>query len=154
MRAYVRGLPENERLMALVVPEPNSGCWLWDGYCLPSGYGRFAFRGRALAAHRAAWEIFRGPIPDDFFVCHRCDTPACVNPEHLFLGTPRDNALDMIAKGRRPTRRSKARLTINQVEEIKSRLARAERVADLAREFGMSKPAIHHIKSGRNWAAI
>lgn len=63
-------------------------------------YGVFLVNGRSINAHRFAYQIAHGPVPDDMFVCHRCDNPPCVNPAHLFLGTHVDNMQDMISKGR------------------------------------------------------
>lgn len=81
----------------------GDGCWLWTGAKNRQGYGVFSEAGRASGttlAPRYAWEFFRDVIPDGKCVLHKCDTPACVNPEHLFLGTRSDNNQDMIAKGR------------------------------------------------------
>ena len=75
-------------------------CWLWLGYTSKSGYGRFSIKGNQFYAHRIAYEIFIDKIPTGFQVCHKCDIPNCVNPEHLFLGTQRDNMEDMKTKGR------------------------------------------------------
>jgi len=85
----------------------SSRCWMYQGVLNRAGYGVLNRGARGLGnvlAHRAAYELKVGPVTDGMFVCHRCDTPSCVRPSHLFLGTPRDNYLDMVSKGRqRPT---------------------------------------------------
>lgn len=81
------------------MPEPNSGCWLWVGTTV-TGYGQLTFGRKRWLAHRLAWEAFRGAVPGDLCVLHRCDVPACVNPDHLWTGTRLDNNRDMTAKGR------------------------------------------------------
>lgn len=78
-------------------------CWLWIGGTVKGGYGRFRLDGRMALAHRAAWELFKGSIPEGMFVLHNCpagDNAACVNPSHLWLGTQQDNIADMVKKGR------------------------------------------------------
>jgi len=82
------------------IPEPTSGCWLWTGPIGRHGYGKTKRSGKTIFSHRLAWMVHRGPIPLGIFVLHRCDVPSRVNPNHLFLGTARDNTLDMLAKGR------------------------------------------------------
>lgn len=82
------------------MPEPNTGCWLWAKACKDNGYGMTYLNRSAITAHRCSWILNRGPIPIGMCVCHKCDTPACVNPDHLFLGTNRDNINDCQRKGR------------------------------------------------------
>ncbi|NUQ92859.1 MAG: HNH endonuclease [Gemmatimonadaceae bacterium] len=85
--------------------EKTETCWLWTGARYSATrYGQVILPGRVVrGAHRVAWELTHGPIPDGLFVCHRCDNKQCVRPDHLFLGTPKDNTHDMIAKGLHPT---------------------------------------------------
>lgn len=91
----------NEYLLQNYIPVPEAGCWLWTGPWCDSGYGRVARHGKEITrAHRMFYTVHKGEIPKGLFVCHKCDTPACVNPDHLFLGTARDNVQDMIRKGR------------------------------------------------------
>lgn len=79
----------------------TEGCWLWTGPGDRRGYGQFfPKQGIHLIAHRYSWELVNGPVPEGLFVCHHCDTPPCVRPDHLFLGTPKDNHDDMVRKGR------------------------------------------------------
>ena len=91
-----------ESFLDKCLPVPFCGCWLWLGSGTQNGYGHFYYEGRVQLAHRASFEIFNGEIPDGLLVCHKCDTPACVNPDHLFTGTYSDNARDSINKNRKP----------------------------------------------------
>lgn len=74
--------------------------WMWIGSKTPNGYGKLSINNKTVGAHRIVWEMFRGPIPKGMFVCHHCDTPGCVNPYHMFLGTHTDNMKDCASKGR------------------------------------------------------
>lgn len=83
------------------LPEPMSGCWLWMATIQPeTGYGAISRPGGVVGAHRLSWELYRGAIPDGLHVLHKCDIRSCVNPDHLFLGTNKDNVDDMLRKGR------------------------------------------------------
>lgn len=86
----------------LTISEPNTGCLIWNGLSR-SRYGNVSVGGRSKRAHRIAWELYRGEIPAGLHVCHKCDTPPCVNPEHLFLGDAKANCIDSVIKGRHVT---------------------------------------------------
>jgi hypothetical protein len=121
-------------------------CWLWTGSRAKNGYGRL---GDDLA-HRLAHEEFIGPIPEGLFVLHRCDTPACMNPEHLVAGTARDNSLDMVSK----ERHGGGKLTRAQVDTIRARHeAGGITQLALAREYGVTEVSINNIVCRRTWVA-
>ncbi len=137
-------------------------CWPWRSY-RSSGYGRFWLLGWMPRAHRIAWVLSHGRIPNGLRVCHHCDNPPGCNPAHPFLGTDRDNVLDRVHKGRpggggakgnsaRGERHGRAKLTEGQVRAIRRR-RNAEGVSSrkLASHYGVSRGAIYHIVSGRNW---
>jgi hypothetical protein len=102
------GFTLSERLDMLTVTEPNTGCHLWVGAISYGGYGKIKMSGRGRLAHRVSYAHKFGPIPDGLMVLHKCDTPACVNPDHLFLGDAKDNIVDAVKKGRHGTTRASA----------------------------------------------
>lgn len=93
-------ISEVESFEQKFIPEPNSGCWLWEMPDKNGKYGSFTFNKIRRSAHRASWEIYIGKILGGLFVCHKCDVTFCVNPNHLFLGTHQDNMNDKVKKGR------------------------------------------------------
>ena len=143
--------------MDKVREEPNTGCWLWTGCIDSDGYGHCFIPGKKRRlAHRMSWILRFGPIPDGLFVCHKCDVRDCVNPDHLFLGTPAENMADMIRKGR--SRRGEAnpgsKLTILQVQQIKSLLSQGKSLSEIAKQFQVTKQNIQRIKYGRIWRHV
>lgn len=131
----------------LYMPEPNSGCWLWTAYIDPyRRYGVFSNNGGNTAAHRFSWELYRGPIPKGMFVCHRCDNPPCVNPDHLFLGTSADNSRDMKMKRRSPRgeRHYASKVTdAERVSAIKLRLSGTMTCNEVAKLYGVSRRSVY-----------
>lgn len=130
----------------------GDGCWLWLGARSKAGYGQIGLGRKVLYAHRLSAEWVHGPIPAGTEVCHKCDAPACVNPDHLFLGTHADNGADAASKGRmRPPRGEaspKAKLTAEQVVAIRrdTRTTRA-----IGRDYGVSNRHVSAIKRGEAW---
>ena len=150
--------PASERFRTKYVPEPNSGCWLWNAGTNHQGYGRFFLGGgrRSTQAHRASYELHVGPVPGDMVVCHRCDNPSCVNPGHLFLGTQADNMADKRRKGRAARGRANVngRLAPQAVREIRRRCAAGERQADVASDFGVTQANVSSIVTRKTWAHV
>ena len=139
--------------------QKTESCWLWQGWKLPKGYGGFWYARRDGYAHRFSWELHVGAIPDGLFVLHDCDTPPCVRPDHLFLGTQADNLADMDRKGRRRTTprfgadNPNCKLTPARVEQILQQLHRGDRQVDIAADHGVSQTLVSMIKRGVAWAA-
>jgi len=137
----------------------EDGCHEWIGKRFKNAYGQIGIalepkKTRYFLAHRVAWELARGPIPDELMVLHRCDHPWCVNVEHLFLGTAQDNIDDMISKGRgNPLRGENAprvKLSTKQVSEIRERYASGEITQQaLGAIYGVSAKQISVICAGK-----
>ena len=134
----------------------KNGCIKWSGWKNENGYGKFSVGNIYKLAHRMAYELFVGKIPEGKFILHKCDVPDCCNVEHLYIGTQEDNMRDVRERNRRNNSGSKnghAKLTEKEVIYIKS-LLKTVSCAKLSREFGVSESCIHDIKHGRSWSEI
>lgn len=150
----------------LSMPCPATGCYLWLGTIKSEAapYGRIYFRGAMRGAHRIAWELKNGPIEVGMDVCHRCDNPLCVNPDHLFMAVHERNVADMMAKGRnvapprnhvprdqRGEKNALARLTDAMVRDIR---ASQEPIRAIAKRLGIGRATVQGAKSGRTWTHV
>ena len=147
-----RGWPVNDRFWLHVNTASPDGCWIWTASVGGPGYAQFnSGHGKMVYAHRFSWMLANGDIPKGMFVCHKCDNKRCVNPSHLFLGTPAENSLDMKNKGRQPrgTRNGNAKLSYADVRAIREA---KETQYELAKRFHVSQSAISLIKTGKLWA--
>ena len=129
VHGHNRRVPIHKRFNRFILMGPNN-CWPWSGSRDRAGYGELGTGSKLdgtrglIKAHRCSWELHRGPIPEGLQVLHHCDNPPCVNPDHLFLGTPRDNSDDKISKGRQNAPRGeahhRAKLTWEDVRRIRA----------------------------------
>ena len=135
-----------------------TGCAIWTGPPRSNGYGQVSYLGRNFKAHRFAWMLSGGTPADGVVICHRCDTPLCVNPQHLFAGSQRDNLDDMRAKGRavfvHGEKVGSARLTESLVHGIRKRIASGESDSAIARSVGVCSRTIRDIRCGITWARV
>jgi hypothetical protein len=154
-----RGTPE-QRFWAKV--RKGDGCWEWTA-AGSRGYGVMGLGGqygKRVLAHRFSWELHNGPIPDGLNVCHQCDNPPCVRPDHLFLGTHADNVRDLVSKGRNATVRAygeaggSSKLTNDQVMDIRRQRAAGVRSRVLADRYGISRTNVRLIVIGKSWSHL
>jgi hypothetical protein len=144
-----------ERFERFISPEPNSGCWIWTGTGDAYGYGHFGIaHSRSAKAHRVAYNLYCGEIPDGKVVRHKCDTPACVNPQHLVLGSHADNSRDRSERMRTAvgTQNGKSKLTPELVKAIRSHKGSSAR--QLAFLMGVNPNTVYAVLSGRTWSHV
>lgn len=134
----------------------TEGCWDWKGKIHPTGYILITFNKKKILAHRASWWLHIGEIPEGIHVLHTCDNRKCTNPEHLFLGTEKDNAVDRQKKnrGQKGITHNKCKLTEENVREIKQLLHVGLSCTKLARKFSVTDAAIWFIKEGWTWKHV
>lgn len=154
-RTHRRQPSTSERFAARHSLDVITGCWPWTARKNAKGYGVFKATGE-VSAHRVSWVLFRGAIPAEMFVCHRCDNPSCVNPDHLFLGTHDDNMRDMVDKGRQRSAcgsaHPNAKFTEDDARAIRAEFAlRKTTQRALAKRYGVSQTAIHFVTSEKHW---
>lgn len=151
------------RFISLIAPSSFTpqGCWLWNGATKGNGYGSFQWGGSNWPAHRASYALFVGPVQKGMDVCHRCDNRACVNPDHLFIGTRAENMADCRAKGRtargarlgdrRGENGPAAKLNWSAVREIR---ASGEPSKILAARHGVGPDNINRIRRNDTWKEL
>lgn len=134
-------------------------CWEWDGACDKDGYGVMGIkRGKQYRVPRVSYTEFVGEIPEGMLVCHKCDNRKCFNPDHLFIGSPRDNTLDMVSKGRKASKRGSghkmSKLVEKDVVDIRNARSSGESLASLASRFGVTFQHISNIAKRKTWRHI
>jgi hypothetical protein len=154
---HMRGQPVHVRLAEHTGETTSTGCILWIGAKNNHGYGRFTMNGKGILAHRASYEITHGKIPDGLFVLHKCDVPACINPDHLELGTQTDNMRQASQRQRVKVPRCKgeqqgsAKLTNEKVLMIRQEQGTHKSIAE---KYGVSISVIYAVRNKKTWRHI
>ncbi len=151
----LRSLPIKERLMRGIIKDEKSGCWEWQKGLFSTGYAQMHINGQGRGAHVVSYQEFIGEIPEGLCVLHKCDNPICINPEHLFLGTPQDNSDDMVNKRRSAVATNRhAKLTPADVLFIRRKVKEGRSNHDLAEVYGVTKETIDNVVLRKSWKHI
>lgn len=165
---HLRNAEARTRFWSYVDKNAGTDCWLWRGDRSKFGYGRFLFLGERTQAHRYAYELAHGPISEGLVLCHKCDVPECVNPEHMFVGTQKDNIQDCVRKGRWPVgqahwcsrkpelvkrgeRAGNSKLSEAQVTEIYRLCCSGSSYSEVAALLGINRATAVQIHKGKTW---
>ena len=152
-----------QRLIRHMEINKTTGCWEWQG-SKRNGYGRMTIGSRtdgtrkSVSTHRLSYELHYGEIPQGMEICHKCDNPCCINPDHLFVGTRQDNIDDRERKGRnnppKGEKNAKAKLTEKDVLDIRNKRAAGKSFGKLAKEYGVCRKTIQNAVSGKSWGFL
>lgn len=146
-----------ERLAGKYKVNDKTGCWEWVAAIGRDGYGAINFEGRVWKAHRLSYEVFRGPIPKDLHMCHKCDNKKCINPDHLFPGTRFDNMQDCVKKGRLNPgyvpgeKNGYSKLTEKDVRAIRED---PRTLVEIGKSYGISPTYGSYIKHRKTWKHV
>lgn len=151
-------LKDLKRFWAKISPEPNSGCWLWVGALNTKGYGQLWHNGKLRFAHRLSYQNYVGPIAEGMDMCHRCDVPVCVNPEHLWPGSTSENIIDCVVKGRANRalgeQNGKSRLTNDGVRYIREMAAQGVEYTVIAKTLSIAPSTVGQVANGKSWIGV
>jgi len=138
-------------------PDSN-GCMNWLGAKTRNGYGTLTWNKKPMTlAHRLSYKLHKGSIPENMCVCHTCDNPSCVNPDHLWIGTIAENNQDMVNKDRQHLKkgmRLSSKLTELQIKDIRNKILQGITMVELSKVYGVSDRTINNINSGKLWPSI
>lgn len=153
-----RLVPDKAWLQSKVQINPDTGCWIFTNKGAPSSvpnkaYGRYQTGRKSYMAHRRAYELYHGPIPEGMLVCHRCDNPKCCNPEHLFLGTNEDNTRDALVKSRlrMGTECGTSKLTRNEVLAIRDDIRPS---GEVSKQYGIHRGSVWTLRRGITYGSV
>lgn len=140
------------------IQRQENGCWIWIVKPNTGGYGTLSYKGKFMLAHKYSYLAFVGQIPNKMWVLHKCDVRSCVNPEHLFLGPPKDNSDDRMKKGRGGNKKGEcngfSKLMADQIVEIRKLLMAGITHDRIARRFNVHRTTISAINQGVNWSCV